>query len=99
MVELQDRINKPRSLRGTPSYAFVNKVSLAVVGCSIVIGTLMGIRYFYVQKRDNPRFGKETFRTIHEELQEERVRIYTRDRRRTLEEAQARIDDESFRSK
>lgn len=51
MVDLKDRINKPRSLRGTPSYSFINKICFGGVVLTSITALAYAWVYFLIDRR------------------------------------------------
>lgn len=95
MVDLKDRINKPRSVRGTPSYAYITKLSAIAVLAIGFTGTCFGY-YFYRKERLREDYGKATTETVNQNTNEDRVRLYVENRKREMRFSKKLQDEEEF---
>ncbi|KAK3909258.1 Tectonin beta-propeller repeat-containing protein 1 [Frankliniella fusca] len=65
MVDLKDRINKPRTLKGTPAYNYVNKAA-GVVGFVLISFSAI-TAYFFLRNKTFVDLTKEEKLTDYDE--------------------------------
>lgn len=65
MVDLKDRISKPRGLKGTPTYSYVNKASGVAFLC--IWGFSLTLAYFYLRDKNIHFFTPEELRQRSDE--------------------------------